>query len=259
MSKLISIVLAVVTALNMFGGFGAKADVAYPDYEAPGTTDNSTTDHSGTQGSTSDTPADAPAADYPIVSPDWDWDEMQERVDAFLKYPGVNGFICGGGNWPEGEVRLREMVYQLEDESVDYAMVEEVYASYGNEVHTDITYISATELDWLLWQITGVDLYDYDNGGVKDCWDLGGVTYLEEIDVYCVQHGDTNYQPMRAELRDYDSYNSIAYVRVYPGIEDMDLFCYVDGEFTLCEYIDLELWAWGEDMFEIRSIWAEKK
>ena len=239
MSKLLSIFLAVVTALNLFGGFGAKADIepAYPDGAYPGA-------------SMGDTATDAPAAEEPAS----DSSDIQAEVEAFLDYPGVNGFICGGGNWPEERVRLAEIVYQLTDEGYDYDEVVAAYEANFGEVYTDLTYLSASELDWLLWEVTGYDLYNYDTGEVLERWDLEGLSYIEELDLYCVQHGDTNYQSFRAQVMDYDEGESMVYVRLYSSMEDMDLFCYIAGSFTPCRYIDLVLWHWGTEMFEIRSV-----
>lgn len=240
MSKLLSIFLAVVTALNLFGGFGAKADIApaYPDGAYPGTS---------TEGETA---TDAPATDAPVL----DSSAIQAEVDAFLDRPGVNGFICGGGNWPEETVRLSEIVYQVTDQAYTYDEVVAAYEAEIGEVHTDITYITASELDWLLWEITGYDLYDPDTGAVQDCWNTAGLSYIEELDLYCVQHGDTNYQGLRAQVMDYDEGESMAYVRLYSSMEDMDLYCYIADSFTPCRYIDLVLWHWDTDLFEIRSI-----
>ena len=244
MSKLLSIFLAVVTALNLFGGFGAKADIApaYPDGAYPGASTDA--------GSSEDT-GDQAASDTPMVE---DVSAIQAEVDAFLDRPGVNGFICGGGNWPEERVRLSEIVYQVTDEAYTYDEVVAAYEAEIGEVHTDITYISASELDWLLWEITGYDLYDPDTGAVQDCWNTAGLSYIEELDLYCVQHGDTNYQGLRAQVMEYDEGDATAYVRLYSSMEDMDLYCYIADSFTPCRYIDLVLWHWDTDLFEIRSI-----
>lgn len=181
-----------------------------------------------------------------------DLSAIQAQVEAFLKTPGVNGLICGGGNWPEEPVRLNEVVYQLTDESIDYDDVVAAYAADGGEVFTDLSYITSTKLDELLLSITGYSLYE--NGVISSCWNLQDMLYFPDLDLYCIQHGDTNYQPFRAQVMDFDEETHLAYVRLNGSMEDMSLFCYIADSFTPCRYFDLVLAHTGEKEFVILSI-----
>ena len=178
-------------------------------------------------------------------------------MEAFLKTPGVNGLICGGGNWPEEPLRLREVVYQLSDEAFTYDEVAAAYEADGGEVFTDLSYISSAKLDELLFSLTGYSLYE--NGVISPRWNLQDMLYFPDLDLYCIQHGDTNYQPMRAQVMDFDEETHLAYVRLTCSLENMDLFCYIGDSFTPCRSIDLVLSHTGEKEFVILSIQPEVK
>lgn len=233
MRKLFCLVLALLLFLLSACAPAAPTPDPIPDppVQSDPIPDPPAEDETLTEEPVEETPEDAP-----------DLSALQAEVEAFLSIPGANGFLCGAGRWPEGQVRLREVIYQLSDESCSYDAVAAAYEAALGEVHTDLSYITAAKLDELLTRLTGHGLYE--NGEISPRWDLSGADYLEALDVYCIQHGDTNYQPLRAEVTDPDPERIC--VRLTCRLEDMDLFCFIDGEFVTCTAFELVLCR-GED------------
>ena len=114
--------------------------------------------------------------------------EKKHEVKDFINAMPNNGFVAMNRYENILDADLKQLIYQCTDDSVSYDSVREAYANEVMEVQTDLSYISRKNLDKLLIKLTGYSLDDND-------WNLGGVSYLESIDVYCIMHGDTNYEP----------------------------------------------------------------
>ena len=130
------------------------------------------------------------------------WSEIQRtwrklEMEAFINAMPNNGFVSSfyENVW---EADLSQLIYQCVDESVTYESVREAYKAEVGDVHTDLSYISRDNLNKLLLSLTGYGLDDKD-------WNFGGTRYLASIDVYCVMHGDTYYDPFVCTGIDTDS------------------------------------------------------
>jgi len=261
MKKILCIVLSLMMLLLSACVWTARPIDSLPD--APVVPDEPTSEQPQTPPA-AETPEELPEETPEQTPPEQtetpiepDYSAIQAEVEAFLMTPGVNGLICGGGNWPEEPVRLREVVYQLSDEAFTYEEVVAAYEADGGEVHTDLSYASSAKLDALLLAVTGYGLYE--NGVISPRWNLQDVPYFPSLDLYCIQHGDTNYQPFTAQVTDYDEDTHLAYVRLTSRLEDMDLFCFIGDEFSFCQGFDLVLSHIGEKEFRILSIQPEVK
>lgn len=156
----------------------------------------------------------------PIISPEPPAvsstpDTRLDDIEKFFNSMPVNGMLLSEYSDPR-DMSLYEVLYQCEDDSVDYLSVNEAYKSEtDNEVETDITYMSVSALDKLLTSLTGY--------GIADMRNLEGVTYLESLDVYCVMHGDTNHSPVKCVSLDELGDGLIA-VTCRSTVENGDLF-----------------------------------
>ena len=115
-------------------------------------------------------------------------EERMTAMESFINAMPNNGLTQSfyDNIW---EAELYQLIYQCADETVDYERVAEAYAAEVGPVETDLSYISSENLDRLLLSLTGYGLAERE-------WDLGGAKYLSGADVYCIMHGDTNYDPL---------------------------------------------------------------
>lgn len=257
MGKLISLALALITVATITGGFNnaivdidaaiSRSDTSDWSHEADSTV-NAPADDEDYPENDDDTPADDDAS-YEEVT-----DEQEQMILDFVHRPGVNGFLCAAGDWPSGVIPLREVVYQCQSDYYSHDEVAEAFERAGYELNGDLNCLTGDELDYLLWEITGYDLYT-GTGEIQDCWDMSGLIYLEELDMYCVQHGDTNYQRFEIASVEYNGDYDRFYVDLV-GRDSDSVFTYVDGEGEFCDVLRLSLWPWGEDDFEISWILA---
>ncbi len=131
-------------------------------------------------------PATEPASDpEPVELP------SAEELEAFLSTPGVNGFLASTYS-DVRDASLREVIYQTNDEEIPYEDVVAVLEKkHGHELMSSVSYISAEGLQALVLERTGRSLDEF------RC-DLSEY-YLsdEDLDIYYVEHGDTNMQPVK--------------------------------------------------------------
>ncbi len=127
-----------------------------------------------------------------LLREELEWAQSEKKVQElqdFINTQPNNGFIAANFYENIWEADLYQLIYQCTDDSVSYEEVSAAYEAEIGEVYTDITYISGKNLDKLLKKLTGYGLDDKP-------WNFGSTQYLESIDVYCVMHGDTNFDPM---------------------------------------------------------------
>lgn len=110
----------------------------------------------------------------------------RDEVMAFLSSPGANGLLNGEFSDIESAcISVMDMVYQVNSSTVDSYQVMEVLEESGEEIYTDITCLTTKEVDRLTRQILGVN---GDHPSISYDTD-----YLESLDVWYLQHGDTNH------------------------------------------------------------------
>ena len=158
------------------------------------------------------------------VSPD-DGDTMSDSeraadIERFLNAMPNNGFLLSEYD-DVRDVRLHEVLYQCSGEEVPYDSAAEAYRASGLELFTDLSYLSSAELDALLKRVTGYGLDETE-------WQLDDCDYLPDVDIYCIQHGDTNIQPVRCRL--ISSEDGTYEVLCRAPTEDTELLCYVGDE-----------------------------
>ncbi len=138
------------------------------------------------------------------------------ELESFLNSMPANGMLCCEYE-NVSEVCLRELIYQCQDEAVSMEDAAEAYKKYVGPLDLDLSYMSGGSLDKLLKSFTG---YGMD----EKSWDLSGVTYIPEADLYCIQHGDTNYWPVTC--RGYEAYGDglltyyVSCERLYVTVKD---------------------------------------
>lgn len=114
-----------------------------------------------------------------------------EELEEFLSTPGINGFLLSTYS-DVRDASLREVIYQLGDDEIPYEDVVSVLEKkHGHELLSSVSYISAEGLQALVLARTGRSLDEF------RC-DLSDY-YLndEDLDLYYVEHGDTNMQPVK--------------------------------------------------------------
>ena len=113
------------------------------------------------------------------------------ELEKFLSTPMINGLLTSTYS-DVRDASLREVVYQASDEDIPYEIVAEVLEKkQGQELAVGVSYISSEKLQTFLLDRTGRALEEF------RC-DLSSY-YLndEDLDLYYVQHGDTNMQPVK--------------------------------------------------------------
>lgn len=119
---------------------------------------------------------------------------LEKNAINFLNSEGVNGFINSRFNSiKDYPMDLGDIVYQLTDSSVDFIKLCDNIEKEHGEIYTDITYMSSYNLDDFLRKVTGYGL------GEKE-WNNDYVGFDDELYVYYVEHGDTNFTPVSGEL-----------------------------------------------------------
>ncbi len=95
---------------------------------------------------------------------------------------------------------LYEVIYQMKDDTVASLVTPELFAKYGYQYESDTgkTYVSGAILDAFLQKTIGYGLADMCS--VLHEWML----YFPEEDIYLIQHGDTNFQPVRVVFYEWD-------------------------------------------------------
>ena len=113
------------------------------------------------------------------------------ELEEFLSTPGINGFLLSTYS-DVRDASLREVIYQTSDDEISYEDVVSVLEKkHGHELMSSVSYISAEGLQSLVLARTGYSLDEF------RC-DLSDY-YLsdEDMDIYYVEHGDTNMQPVK--------------------------------------------------------------
>ncbi len=112
------------------------------------------------------------------------------QIETFLNQSGVNGLLQSAYRDVRAAL-LFEVIYQMKDETVDGSKVPSYYQAAGLEYddYSGVTYITGANLDIFLKSVTG-----YGKGSFTDD-DVYQPVYFERQDLYCIQHGDTNFQP----------------------------------------------------------------
>lgn len=123
--------------------------------------------------------------------------QLEKTLIRFLNENGVNGFLQMRFNLHQKKANLPlyDLVYQLVDYSIDFDLLHETIEKQYSPINTDITYISRKNLDLFLKRTTGYGLQ-------SKMWDTSSVAYVKGLDVYFVEHGDTNRLSFSAELYD---------------------------------------------------------
>ena len=114
-----------------------------------------------------------------------------EELEEFLSAPGNNGFLTSTYS-DVRDASLREVIYQLSDDEIPYEDVVSVLEKkHGHELISSVSYISAEGLQALVLARTGRSLDEF-RCDLSDC-------YLndEDLDLYYIEHGDTNMQPVK--------------------------------------------------------------
>ncbi len=159
----------------------------------------------------------------------------EEELQAFTDYInegdgwGNYGFLLSVYDTP-ADINLNEVFYSgagiaakpmSEEEQKEYLAV-----SGAEEIYTDVVRLEAAKLDEFLLEKTGLS-YEEMNHPLKD-W-----LYLEKFDIYCAEHGDTNFVPFTCVA------GSTADEKTFTlrFMEDSD---YYDGEETENGYRRLE-------------------
>lgn len=121
----------------------------------------------------------------------------EKAADNFLHERGINGILNNRFDSVEdGHIDIGDIVYQLSEGNVDYdALCDAIEKQDGYSIETDVTYCTGEALDAFLKKVTGY--------GLKEAkWEIG-CGYVEELDTYYLQHGDTNYMVFESELIDF--------------------------------------------------------
>ena len=110
----------------------------------------------------------------------------RDDVMAFLTSPGANGLLNGEfSDIDSALISVTDMVYQENSSTVENFEVMDALEESGEEIYTDISCLTTKEVDCLVREILGVNgdhpAISYD------------AAYLEPLDVWYLQHGDTNY------------------------------------------------------------------
>lgn len=133
-------------------------------------------------------------------------DEISQFTD-FVNSQENNGFLQSSYTTITG-ADLDQIFYNgagLSNSSSD-----EIRQAYmdatGEEIMTDFICLSSDQIDTFLQQKTGHSLSEF--GGLN--W-----TYLSDYDVYCTEHGDTNYQSFTFSTGWYE--DGIYYLNFQPG------------------------------------------
>ena len=113
--------------------------------------------------------------------------KLYSELNSFFKVMGVNAFFCGEFTDPRN-MPIYYIVYQYNDSSVSSAAVRNAYIAAGRDFGTGFTYISFSTLDAFLKKYTGYGINDAN-------WDFKRCDYIKSLDVFSIQHGDTNYRP----------------------------------------------------------------
>lgn len=110
----------------------------------------------------------------------------RDEVLAFLSSPGANGLLNGAfSDIDNAVISITDMVYQADSTAVDRYEVMDLLEEAGEEIYTDISCLTTKEVDRLVREILGV------NGDHRSI--SYDAAYLEPLDVWYLQHGDTNY------------------------------------------------------------------
>ncbi len=110
----------------------------------------------------------------------------RDDVMAFLTSPGANGLLNGEfSDIDSALIAVTDMVYQANSSTVDSFEVMDALEESGEEIYTDISCLTTKEVDCLVREILGV------NGDYPAIF--YDAAYLEPLDVWYLQHGDTNY------------------------------------------------------------------
>ena len=166
-----------------------------------------------------------PIPEPEVTAPAAGEDEMSDSertadIERFLNAAPNNGFLLSAYD-DVRDVRLYEVLYQCSGEEVPYDSAAEAYRASGLELSTDLSYLSSAELDALLKRVAGYGLDETE-------WQLDDCDYLPDVDIYCIQHGDTNIQPVRCRL--ISSEDGTYEVLCRAPAEDTKLLCYVGDE-----------------------------
>lgn len=118
--------------------------------------------------------------------------EELNKIEKFLNDIKVNGFVVQLYNSPE-EIDLTDVLYNYNAMEGSIKVTDEIINEYKNkknitdeELPTDIEAVSTSEAQRIFKQYTGISLTNQD---VKNKL---GWTYLENLDIHCFMHGDTN-------------------------------------------------------------------
>ena len=178
---------------------------------------------------------------WKLLAHNYAYDYMNEITD-LMNTPGVNGLLHSAFT----DVRkadISDVVYQLTDDSLDFYKVLSAYKKEYEFYDTSLTYMSKTSLDNFLKKYTGLGLADAD-------WNLGYMNYVKSIDAYCIEHGDTNFQPVYEMT---STSNGDLFSITYFGSGDWFYYNTVTGNYGSSEYMTLTLRRIGPGNYQIIS------
>ena len=152
--------------------------------------------------------------DPPVTEPQKPTEaELKAKAEEFLATPGLNGLMIHVFENPRA-ASLYDIVYQLKDPSVDSGKLKSIYAAHGRQYidETGITYAGEEYLDTLLKKHTGYGFGEFST------YDTFLPTHFPEEKLFCVQHGDTNFQ--QAEVTSVSVYANGQIEILYKGKND---------------------------------------
>ncbi|MBQ3404251.1 MAG: S-layer homology domain-containing protein [Oscillospiraceae bacterium] len=180
---------------------------------------------------------------WKLLSHNYAYDYMDE-IEALLITPGVNGMLKTAFTDAK-KVDLYEVIYQMSDDNLDYYKVLSAYKKEFDFYDTSLTYMSKAGLDKFLKKYTGFGFGDAN-------WDLTYVNYVKSIDTYCIEHGDTNMQPVY--VMDASNDGDIINVVYYPaGGGNWYFYNSVTGNMGNSEYMQLTVKRLGPGSYQLIS------
>ena len=165
---------------------------------------------------------------------------IKSEIRKFLNRSGCNGFLSSTySNVLSAD--LRQVLYQLTDNSIGYDDVVSALTDAGVDVRTTVSYMSDGNLNSLLKSLSGYGLGDFST-------DLSPY-HLSSLGIYYIQHGDSNMQPVQI---DSVSYENGIYTVVYSS-EEGEWYITNGSDFAASSSMQVTLKRVGENAYQFLS------
>lgn len=161
--------------------------------------------------------ASAPPAS--VSEPSVSDEQLISDIEFYFNQFGMNGMLTNTYEEITG-LSLQEILYQLTDDEVSYADAKDAYIAAFGELYSDVTYMQDWSFENFIWNITGHSLEEFP--------DYEELPYDPVSGLYFLQHGDTNYTPMKVLSVEHGE-GSILYVRYCAGWENSIGWFYLEG------------------------------